>query len=346
MTLVELTIRRPDDWHVHLRDGAVLRHTVADCARNFHRAIVMPNLVPPVVTTADAEAYRDRILAARPKGSDFEPLLTLYLTDNTAADEIERAAASGFVPAVKLYPAGATTNSDSGVTELEHVWGALEAMAEHGLVLCVHGEVTVREVDIFDRERAFIDEKLTQIVGRVPNLRVVFEHITTRDAVQFVASAPPNVAATITAHHLLLERNDMLVGGIRPHYYCLPILKRREDRDALVAAATGDDPRFFLGTDSAPHAKHTKEAPCGCAGVYTARDALGFYAEVFDAADKLDRLEAFASDRGADFYGLPRNEDTVTLRRDPAAVPAELAFGDETVVPLRAGSDVAWSLAN
>ena len=311
MTCVELTIRRPDDWHVHLRDGAVLEPTVRDCARNFRRAIVMPNLVPPVVTTADAAAYRERILEARPSGSDFEPLMTLYLTDNTAADEIARAAASGFVPAVKLYPAGATTNSDSGVTDLEHVWGALEAMAEHGLVLCVHGEVTASKVDIFDRERAFIDEKLVQIVERVPSLRVVFEHITTRDAVEFVTSAPRNVAATITAHHLLLERNDMLVGGIRPHYYCLPILKRREDRDALVAAATGDDPRFFLGTDSAPHARHTKEAPCGCAGVYSARNALGFYAEAFEAAGRLDRLEAFASERGPDFYGLPRNEGTV-----------------------------------
>ena len=344
MTGVELNIRRPDDWHVHLRDGAVLRHTVRDCARTFRRAIVMPNLRPPVVSTADAAAYRERILAARPGGSDFEPLMTLYLTDNTAADEIARSAASGFVPAVKLYPAGATTNSDSGVTDLDRIWGPLEAMAEHDLVLCVHGEVTDAGVDIFDRERAFIDEKLGRIVERLPNLRVVFEHITTRDAVQFVTSAPARVAATITAHHLLLERNDMLVGGIRPHYYCLPILKRREDRDALLAAATGDDPRFFLGTDSAPHARHTKEAPCGCAGVYTARDALGFYAEAFEAAGRLDRLEGFASERGADFYGLPRNPDTITLRRTPAAVASELAFGDETVVPLRAGGEVGWSL--
>ena len=341
---MELTIRRPDDWHVHLRDGAVLKHTVRDCARNFGRAIVMPNLRPPVVTTEDAAAYRERILAARPEGSDFEPLMTLYLTDNTAADEIARAAASGFVHAIKLYPAGATTNSDSGVTDLDRVWAPLEAMAEHGLVLCVHGEVTESGVDIFDRERAFIDEKLGLIVDRLPELRVVFEHITTRDAVQFVESAPERVAATITAHHLLLERNDMLVGGIRPHYYCLPILKRREDRDALLAAATGDDPRFFLGTDSAPHARHSKEASCGCAGVYTARDALGFYAEAFEAAGRLERLEAFASERGADFYGLPRNSDKVVLRRTPAKVPAELEFGDETVVPLRAGHEVGWSL--
>lgn len=346
MTGVELTIRRPDDWHTHLRDGAVLTQTVRDCARNFGRAIVMPNLRPPVVTTADAAAYRERILAARPAGSDFEPLMTLYLTDATPVDEIARAAASGFVPAVKLYPAGATTNSDSGVTDLEQVWGALEAMAEHGLVLCVHGEVTVDAVDIFDRERAFIDEKLGQIVERVPGLRIVFEHITTRDAVEFVTAAPANVGATITAHHLLLERNDMLVGGIRPHYYCLPILKRREDRDALIAAATGDDPRFFLGTDSAPHTRHTKEAPCGCAGVYTGRDAMGFYAEAFEAAGRLDRLEAFASERGPDFYELPRNTDTVTLRRTPTGVPAELEFGDETVVPLRAGQEVAWSLSD
>jgi len=341
---VELNIRRPDDWHVHLRDGAVLTHTVRDCARNFRRAIVMPNLQPPVVSTADAAAYRERIFAARPAGSDFEPLMTLYLTDNSAAAEIERAAASGFIPAAKLYPAGATTNSDSGVTDLDRVWGPLEAMAEHDLVLCVHGEVTATGVDIFDRERAFIDEKLVKIVERLPGLRVVFEHITTRDAVQFVTSAPARVGATITAHHLLLERNDMLVGGIRPHYYCLPILKRREDRDALLAAATGDDPRFFLGTDSAPHARNTKETSCGCAGIYTARDAIGFYAEAFEAAGKLDRLEAFASERGSDFYGLPRNTDTVALRGTPSAVPAELAFGDETVVPLRAGDEVSWSV--
>ena len=341
---MELTIRRPDDWHVHLRDGAVLADTVRDCARWFRRAIVMPNLRPPVVTTAAAAAYRERILGVVPDGVDFEPLMTLYLTDNTSSDEIAAAAASGFVPAVKLYPAGATTNSDSGVTDVEHVWGALEAMAEHGLVLCVHGEVTTDGVDVFDRERVFIDEKLARIVERVPGLRVVFEHITTRDAVQFVRAAPARVAATITAHHLLLERNDMLVGGIRPHYYCLPILKRREDRDALLDAATGDDARFFLGTDSAPHARHTKEAACGCAGVYTARDALAFYAEAFEAVGRLDRLEAFASDRGPDFYGLPRNADTITLRREPSAVPAELAFGDETVVPLRAGGEVRWSL--
>ncbi len=341
---MELTIRRPDDWHIHLRDGAALAHTVRDCARNFRRAIVMPNLQPPVVTTADAAAYRARILAARPPGADFEPLMTLYLTDNTGVDEIARAAASGFVPAVKLYPAGATTNSDSGVTDLDRVWGALEAMAEHGLVLCVHGEVTDASIDIFDRERAFIDQQLGCIVERLPDLRVVFEHITTRDAVQFVTTAPARVGATITAHHLLLERNDMLVGGIRPHYFCLPVLKRREHRDALLSAATGDDPRFFLGTDSAPHARHTKEAPCGCAGIYTARDALGLYAEAFEAAGRLDRLEAFASERGPDFYGLPRNEGTVVLRRAPVEVPAELAFGDETVVPLRAGASVRWSL--
>ncbi|MEM7201354.1 MAG: dihydroorotase [Planctomycetota bacterium] len=345
MADVELSIRRPDDWHVHLRDGAALMHTVRDCARNFRRAIVMPNLRQPVVSTADAAAYRGRILAARPAGSDFEPLMTLYLTDKTAVDEIARAAASGFVPAAKLYPAGATTNSDSGVTHLDRIWGSLEAMAEHDLVLCVHGEVTDASVDIFDRERAFIDQQLIQIVERLPGLRVVFEHITTRDAVQFVTAASARVGATITAHHLLLDRNDMLVGGIRPHYYCLPILKRREHRDALLAAATGDDPRFFLGTDSAPHARHAKEAPCGCAGVYTARDALGFYAEAFEAAGRLDRLEAFASERGCDFYGLPRNTGTVALRRAPTEIPAELAFGDETVVPLRAGDQVLWSLA-
>jgi dihydroorotase len=341
---MELTIRRPDDWHVHLRDGAALRETVADCARWFRRAIVMPNLRPPVRTTDEAAAYRDRILAARPAGSDFEPLMTLYLTDNTPPAEIARAASSGFVPAVKLYPAGATTNSDSGVTALEHVEDTLAAMEEQDLVLCIHGEVTDAAVDIFDREKRFIDTTLTRIVERFPRLRVVFEHITTRDAVEFVRAASERVAATITAHHLLHERNDMLAGGIRPHLYCLPILKLRSDREALVDAATGDDPRFFLGTDSAPHPVHQKESACGCAGVYTARDALAFYAEVFEAVGRLERLEAFASERGPDFYGLPRNEDTLRLRREPRAVPATLAFGDELVVPLRAGGTVGWSL--
>ncbi len=346
MSTDRLRLLRPDDWHIHLRDGAVLPATVADVARNFARAVVMPNLVPPVVTTDDARAYRERILAVRPAGSDFEPLMTLYLTDTTPVEEIARAKASGFVVAAKLYPAGATTNSDSGVTDIDRIWPVLEAMAEQGLVLCVHGEVTEAGVDVFDRERAFIDEKLSEIVERLPTLKVVFEHITTADAVSFVRSSSQNVAATITAHHLLHDRNDMLVGGIRPHLYCLPILKRASDREALVEAATSGDPGFFLGTDSAPHAKGRKENACGCAGTYTARDALAYYAEVFDAVDCLDRLEGFASCFGADFYGLPRNQETIELVREPVDVPAELPFGGETVVPLRAGGRVGWSVDN
>jgi dihydroorotase len=344
MTFETLRLIRPDDWHIHLRDGAVLPATVADVARTFRRAIVMPNLVPPVVTTEDARAYRERILAARPDGSGFEPLMTLYLTDTTSVEEIARARASGFVVAAKLYPAGATTNSDAGVTDLDRIWPVLEALAEQGLILCVHGEVTHDGVDVFDRERVFIDEKLGRIVERVPGLRVVFEHITTADAVAFVRGAREGVAATITAHHLLHERGDMLIGGIRPHLYCLPILKRASDRDALVEAATSGDPRFFLGTDSAPHPKGSKESACGCAGIYTARDALGYYAEVFETAGHLDRLEGFASCFGPDFYGLPRNQDTVVLQRRPVDVPAELPFGDEVVVPLRAGGSVAWQI--
>ena len=312
-----LTLIRPDDWHIHLRDGDVLSHTVGDAARTFGRAIAMPNLKPPVVTTDDALAYRERILAARASGSAFEPLMTLYLTDNTSAAEIRRAKASGHIVAAKLYPAGATTNSDAGVTDLNRVDEALAAMAEEGLLLLVHGEVTRETVDVFEREHVFIEEQLTPLVERHPDLRVVFEHITTAAAVSFVANATDNVGATITAHHLQHTRNDMLVGGIRPHLYCLPILKRREDREALIGAATGDNPRFFLGTDSAPHAQGAKESACGCAGSYTAHAALEFYAEIFDEAGALERLEAFASTRGPDFYGLPRNTDTLLNCPDP-----------------------------
>ncbi|WPC06360.1 dihydroorotase [Pseudomonas benzenivorans] len=337
-----LTLLRPDDWHIHLRDGAVLPHTVADVARTFARAIIMPNLVPPVRNTDEAEAYRQRILAARPAASRFEPLMVLYLTDLTSASDVRTAKASGFVHAAKLYPAGATTNSDSGVTSIDKIFPALEAMAEVGLPLLVHGEVTRSEIDVFDREKAFIDEHLRRVVERFPSLKVVFEHITTRDAVQFVEAAPANVGATITAHHLLYNRNHMLVGGIRPHFYCLPILKRNVHQEALLDAATSGSRKFFLGTDSAPHAKHAKEAACGCAGCYTAYAALELYAEAFEQRNALDKLEGFASLHGPDFYGLPRNRETVTLVREAWSAPASLPFGDQTVIPLRAGETLRW----
>lgn len=337
-----LTIARPDDWHVHLRDGAALRHTVPAMARYFGRAIVMPNLVPPARTTAEALAYRERILAARPAGSAFEPLMVLYLTDNTTPQEIEAAHASGLVHAVKLYPAGATTNSDSGVTDIGKTHAVLEKMAEVGLPLLLHGEVTHADVDIFDREKAFIDTVLSPLVRRFPTLKIVLEHITTADAAQFVAQAPASVGATITAHHLLFNRNHMLVGGIRPHYFCLPILKRSTHQEALVRAATSGNPKYFLGTDSAPHAKGAKENACGCAGCYTAHAAIELYAEAFEAAGALDRLEGFASHYGADFYGLPRHRDTITLVKEEWAVPESYAFGDNVVVPVRAGATIAW----
>ncbi len=339
-----LTILRPDDWHIHLRDGAVLQHTVADASRMFSRAIIMPNLVPPARNVEEAGQYRDRILAAVPAGRHFEPLMTLYLTDQTTPDVIRAAKASGFVHAAKLYPAGATTNSDSGVTALEHIYPALEAMADVGMPLLVHGEVTHGEVDIFDREQRFIDEQLTGLVQRFPTLKVVMEHITTADAVQFVESAAANVGATITPHHLLFNRNHMLVGGIRPHFYCLPILKRNSHQQALLKAATSGNPKFFLGTDSAPHAQHTKEAACGCAGCYSAFAAIELYATAFEQEGALDKLEAFASHFGADFYGLPRNTETVTLAREPWQVPAQLPFGDTRVVPLCAGDTLGWRL--
>ena len=339
-----LTLLRPDDWHIHLRDGAVLQHTVRDVARTFARAIIMPNLVPPVRNANEASAYRERILAARPAGSRFEPLMVLYLTDKTSADDVRAAKASGFVHAAKLYPAGATTNSDSGVTSIDNIFPVLEAMAEVGLPLLVHGEVTRAEVDVFDREKRFIDEHLTRVVERFPTLKVVFEHITTGDAAAFVKAAPANVGATITAHHLLYNRNHMLVGGIRPHFYCLPILKRNTHQDALLDAATSGNPKFFLGTDSAPHAKHVKETACGCAGCYTAHAAIELYAEAFEQRNALDKLEGFASCHGPDFYGLPRNTDRITLVREDWVGPTELPLGEQVVIPLRAGEKLRWRL--
>jgi len=344
--ITELRITRPDDWHAHLRDGAALRDTVADLARYCGRVIVMPNLTPPVATTAQALAYRERILEAmRPNPRAFEPLLVLYLTDNTSVDEIAAAKASGKVYAAKLYPAGATTNSDSGVTDPKRIYPVLAAMQEHGLPLLVHGEVTDGDIDIFDREQVFIDRHLRAIVRDFPALKVVLEHITTADAVAFVQEAPATVAATITAHHLLYNRNHMLAGGIRPHFYCLPILKRGSHQQALIDAATSGSPKFFLGTDSAPHARHKKETACGCAGSYTAHAAIELYAEAFERADALDRLEGFASFFGADFYGLARNTDHITLRRQPWTVPEQLTLGGEALAPLRAGETVQWQVA-
>jgi dihydroorotase len=339
-----LTLTRPDDWHLHLRDGAALAAVLPHTARQFARAIVMPNLRPPVTTVELAEAYRRRILAVLPENSSFEPLMTLYLTDNTAPDEIALAKTSGRVHAVKYYPAGATTNSDSGVTRLEHCFRALEAMEKTGLPLLLHGEVTDPEVDVFDREQAFIDTVLPQITQRFAGLRLVLEHVTTREAVQYVAAAPANVAATITAHHLLMNRNAMFAGGIRPHHYCLPLLKREAHRRALVQAATGGNPKFFLGTDSAPHPRRNKEALCGHAGIYTAHAAIELYAEAFEAAGALDKLEAFASFHGADFYRLPRNSGNITLRRQSWQVESSLALGEDELVPLRAGERLAWRL--
>ncbi|MGB9092690.1 MAG: dihydroorotase [Gallionella sp.] len=340
----QLTLTRPDDWHLHLRDGALMQSVLPDTARQFARAIVMPNLRPPVTTTEQAQAYRARILAALPAGAQFEPLMTLYLTDNTGADEIRKARASGYIHAVKLYPAGATTNSDAGVTDLRKPRAALEEMQRCGMPLLVHGEVTDPAVDVFDREAVFIERVLQPLLKDLPGLRVVFEHITTRDAAQFVAGAPDNIAATLTAHHLLYNRNAMFKGGIRPHYFCLPVLKRETHREALVQAATGGSKKFFLGTDSAPHAQHTKENDCGCAGCYTAHAAIEMYAEVFEQAGALDRLEAFASFHGADYYGLPRNTRQITLRREEWQVPASVDFGEHRLVPLRAGETIKWKL--
>ena len=340
----QITLIRPDDWHLHLRDGAALQAVLPDSARQFARAIVMPNLRPPVTTTELAIAYRERILAALPKGVSFEPLMTLYLTDNTTADEIKRAKASGIIHGIKLYPAGATTNSDAGVSDLAKCTQALEAMQDVGLPLLVHAEVTDTDVDIFDREKVFIDRHMISLLKNFPKLNIIFEHITTKDAADFVAESSKNVAATITAHHLLMNRNDMFKGGIQPHHYCLPILKRESHRQALVKAATSGNAKFFLGTDSAPHAKHTKEAACGCAGMYTAHAAIELYAEAFEAANSLDKLEAFASFYGADFYGLPRNTAQITLQKTSWTVPNELPMANESLVPLRAGQQVLWKL--
>ena len=336
-----LTLARPDDFHVHFRDGEAMASVVGATARQFARGIVMPNLKPPVVTAAQAKEYRERIVAALPRGAAFEPLMTLYLTDNTPAAEIEKAAKAG-VKAVKYYPAGATTNSDSGVTDLRKCDAVLEAMAAAAMPLLLHGEVTDPEVDIFDREAVFIDRTLGALVKRFPKLKIVVEHMTTHEAVAFVERAPENVAATITAHHLLMNRNSIFAGGVNPHHYCLPVLKREPHRRALVKAATSGNPKFFLGTDTAPHARGMKESCCGAAGMYTAHAALELYAEAFEEAQALDKLEGFASHHGADFYGLPRNTGTVTLEKAAWEVPAEYPFGSETVVPLRAGQKLRW----
>ncbi|MEG3755211.1 dihydroorotase [Psychromonas arctica] len=339
----KLTITRPDDWHVHLRDGDVLADTVRDTSRYMGRAIVMPNLVPPVMTTDSALAYRERILAAQPK-TTFTPLMVLYLTDNTTPEEIKKAKASGHVYAAKLYPAGATTNSDSGVTDATKLKATLKAMEEVNMPLLVHGEVTSNHVDIFDREEVFLKEVLSPIVEQNPDLKIVLEHITTANAVEFVNKAGDNVGATITAHHLMFNRNHMLVGGIKPHFYCLPILKRNTHQAALVKAATSGSKKFFLGTDSAPHAIGAKESACGCAGSYTAFAALELYTEVFEAENALDKLEGFASFNGPDFYGVPRNQDTVTLEKTEWPVPESLAFGNDIVVPIKAGENMTWKV--
>jgi len=340
-----ISITRPDDWHLHLRDGPAMASVLADTARQFARAIVMPNLRPPVRTTQEALHYRERILGALPEGADFDPLMTIYLTDDTPAEEIARAKNSGRVHGVKLYPAGATTHSDAGVTRISRCFAALEKMEQLGLPLLIHGETTDPAVDVFDREKAFIEEILGPTVERFAGLKIVLEHITTRDAVQYVEVTGANVGATITAHHLLLNRNALFLGGVRPHHYCLPVLKREEHREALVEAATSGNPKFFLGTDSAPHPRKEKEAACGCAGIYTAHAALELYAAAFEEAGALDRLEGFASHHGADFYGLSRNKGSVTLVREEWTVPQTLRFGKDELVPLRAGETVAWKLA-
>lgn len=339
-----ITITKPDDWHLHLRDGDLMRDVLPDTANRFARAIIMPNLKPPITTVQAAAEYRQRIVDALPSGMKFEPLMVLYLTDNMSPAEIAKAKASGFIHAVKYYPAGATTNSASGVTSMEKAYAVLEAMQQHDMPLLLHGEVTDAHVDIFDREKVFIDTILTPLAKKFPALRIVLEHITTSYAADFVLSAGKNIAATITAHHLLLNRNAIFQGGIRPHNYCLPILKRESHRQALVNAATSGNPKFFLGTDSAPHAKHTKEHACGCAGLYTSHAGIELYAEAFDAVNALDKLEGFASFYGADFYKLPRNTEKITLEKLAWPVPAEIKFGDSTLVPMRAGEKIQWKL--
>ena len=343
--MTSLTIRRPDDWHLHLRDGAALQAVLPHTAAQFARAIVMPNLKPPVTTTAQALAYKQRIMAALPAGSTFEPLMTLYLTDRTDPAEVEKATASGAIHGFKLYPAGATTNSDSGVTDIRRIDSVLARMAELGVVLQVHGEVTDPEVDVFEREARFIGSVLAPVIDRYPKLRVVFEHITTREAVEFVRGARKGVAATITPQHLLLNRNALFTGGIRPHHYCLPVLKTEADRRTLLDAIASGSSRFFLGTDSAPHARHTKEASCGCAGIYSAHAAIELYAEAFEAVGALGQLNGFASEHGAAFYGLPYNEGTVTLTKESWDVPTSYQFGADELVPLRAGEKILWRVA-
>jgi len=340
-----LSLTCPDDWHLHVRDGKSLASVVPDTARRFARAIIMPNLLPPVTTTGQALAYRERILAVLPPASRFDPLMTLYLTDNTSPGEIRRAKASGRVHAVKLYPAGATTNAEAGVTDIRRTDATLDAMQEAGMPLLVHGEAVDPGVDVFDRERVFIERVLSPLAERFPGLKLVFEHVTTREAVAFVRQAPPTVAATITPHHLLINRNAMFAGGIRPHHYCLPVAKREHHRQALVEAATSGEPRFFLGTDSAPHSRTRKESGCGCAGIYSAHAALELYAEAFEQVGALARLEAFASFYGADFYGLPRNTETLTLLKTDWQVPKTQPFGEAVVVPFRAGETISWKLA-
>ena len=339
-----LRILRPDDWHVHLRDGAALQAVVGFTAQRFGRAVVMPNLEPPITTTDMARAYRQRILTALPAGSRFEPLLTLYLTNSTTPDEIDRARAAGFIHGVKLYPAGATTHSDAGVSDIKQVYGLLAHMEKVGMRLLIHGESIQPDVDVFDRESHFIDTVLEPLLERFPRLPVVLEHITTARAVEFIRGVRPGVAATITPQHLLHNRNAIFSGGIRPHFYCLPLLKREPDREALLEAATGGNPRFFLGTDSAPHEKNAKENACGCAGMFTAHAAIELYAEAFASVGRLDRLEAFASHFGADFYGLPRNTDSITLLDEPSMVPAGYVFGDGALIPYRAGETVGWRM--
>ncbi len=341
-----LTITKPDDFHLHLRDGVVLANIVNHTAAQFSRAIVMPNLKPPVVNTEMALAYRDRILRCVDKKYNFEPLMTLYLTDNTSAEVIKVAAESNMIKALKYYPAGATTNSDQGVTDIKQTYGALEAMLEKGLPLLVHGEVTDNDVDVFDREAAFIDRVLAPLAQDFPELKIVFEHITTRAAVDFVMQSNINIAATITPQHILLNRNDLFKGGLQPHHYCLPVLKAEDDRLAVSEAATSGNPKFFLGTDSAPHARNTKETSCGCAGIYSAYAAIEMYVEVFDVAGKLEKLEAFSSHYGADYYGLPRNEEKITLVKTNQTIPATLPLGDNELVPFRAGGTCSWQLKN
>ena len=342
---MRISLTRPDDWHLHLRDQEILSRVLPHTARQFGRAIIMPNLRPPVCTTAQALAYRERILAALPHDRPFRPLMTLYLTDNTRAEEVRRASDSGEVVAVKLYPAGATTHSDAGVTDLARTGEALEAMADAGLPLLVHGEVTDPDVDVFDREAVFIERHLVPLVELFPTLKIVLEHVTTREGVAFVRETPDTVAATITAHHLMMNRNAMFRGGMNPHHYCLPVLKRETHRQALLAAATSGSHKFFLGTDSAPHTRDTKETACGCAGIYTAHAAIELYAQAFEAEGALDRLEGFASFHGPDFYGLPRNPDTITLVREEWTVPDSYPLGDTSIIPLCAGQVLHWRLA-